>query len=79
VRPNVLFEAGLALGLHREKTILVEIGRVRGLSDLAGKHMLRLTNDQATRNALANRLEMAGCKVDRHGTHWLTTGDFRAL
>lgn len=77
-RPNVLFEAGLALGLHREKTILVEIGRVRGLSDLAGKHMLRLTNDQAKRTDFANRLELAGCRVDRRGTHWHTTGDFRA-
>ncbi len=76
-RPNVLFEAGLALGRHPEKTLLVEIGSLRKFSDIAGKHMVRLNGEYAARNDLANRLENLGCKVDRQGTHWTKTGDFR--
>lgn len=77
-RPNVLFEAGLALGRHPEKTILVEVGRLRKFSDIVGRHVVKLTNDYSKRNDLANRLEALGCKVDRQGTDWTTSGDFRA-
>jgi predicted nucleotide-binding protein len=75
-RPNVLFEAGLALGRHPEKTVLVEVGRLRKFSDIAGKHLVRLTNDYNPRNDLANRLESLGCKVDKQGTDWMKTGNF---
>lgn len=75
-RPNVLFEAGLALGRHPNKTILVEIGKLRKFSDIAGRHVVRLTNDYSKRNDLANRLENLGCKVDKQGTDWTHAGDF---
>jgi predicted nucleotide-binding protein len=75
-RPNVLFEAGLALGRHPDKTILVEVGKLRKFSDIAGRHVVRLSNEYSKRNDLANRLENLGCKVDRHGTDWTTAGDF---
>ena len=42
-RPNVMFEAGLALGAHSDKTILVQVGTVRDISDIAGKHMVHLS------------------------------------
>lgn len=77
-RPNVIFEAGLALGRHSEKTLLVQVGTVRGFTDIAGKHLVRLTNDYAKRNDLANRLKKIGCKVDRDGTDWTRAGDFTA-
>jgi predicted nucleotide-binding protein len=77
-RANVLFEAGLALGRHPDKTILVEVGELKKFSDIAGKHVVRLTNDHVTRNDLANRLEKLGCRVDRRGTDWTSAGDFRA-
>jgi predicted nucleotide-binding protein len=77
-RPNVIFEAGLALGRHPEKALLVEVGKVRGFTDIAGKHLVRLTNDYSKRNDLANRLRKIGCKVDRDGTDWTTAGDFTA-
>jgi len=76
-RANVLFEAGLALGRHPNKTVLVEIGKLRKFSDIAGKHIVRLANDYATRNDFANRLEGLGCKVDRRGTDWTTAGDLQ--
>jgi predicted nucleotide-binding protein len=77
-RPNVLFEAGLALGRHPDKTILVEVGRLRKFSDIAGRHVVRLSNDYSKRNDLANRLQNLGCKIDRQGTDWTNAGDFTA-
>jgi predicted nucleotide-binding protein len=77
-RPNVLFEAGLALGRHPKKTLLVQVGKVKPFSDFAGKHMLRLTNENTKRNELANRLQKIGCKVDRVGADWMNEGDFTA-
>jgi predicted nucleotide-binding protein len=75
-RANVIFEAGIALGRHPEKTLLVEVGRLRKFSDIAGRHVVRLTNDFGKRNDLANRLEKIGCKVDRKGTDWTSAGEF---
>lgn len=75
-RPNVLFEAGMALGRDARRTVLVEVGTVRPFSDVAGRHAVRLTNDVASRQALANRLQTAGCEVALGGTDWHTTGDF---
>ncbi|WP_326832806.1 nucleotide-binding protein [Arthrobacter cryoconiti] len=77
-RPNVLFEAGMALGRDAKRTVLVEIGEVRPFSDVAGRHAIRLSNAPASRQALANRLRTAGCSVDLNGTDWHTTGDFTA-
>ncbi len=77
-RPNVLFEAGMALGRDPRRTVLVEVGDVRPFSDIAGRHAVRLTNDVARRQELALRLQTAGCDVDLNGTDWHTTGDFTA-
>jgi hypothetical protein len=77
-RPNVLFEAGLALGRAPDNTVFVELGHVKPFSDNAGRHVVRLTNDARTRRDLANRLRLAGCEVDDSGTDWLTEGDFSA-
>ncbi len=75
-RPNVIFEAGLALGRHPDKTLLVQIGSVRGFSDIAGKHLVRLTNDVTKRKDVGNRLHKIGCRVDLGGDDWMTAGDF---
>jgi predicted nucleotide-binding protein len=77
-RPNVLFEAGLALGKHPEKTVLVEVGKLRKFSDVAGRHVVRLTNDYAKRNDLAERLAKIGCAIDKVGDDWTKTGHFVA-
>lgn len=74
-RPNVLFEAGMALGRNPDRTILVEVGRVRPFSDIAGRHILRLDNSPARRKELADRLATAGCAVDLTGNHWLSAGN----
>jgi predicted nucleotide-binding protein len=77
-RPNVLFEAGMALARHPDKTLILQVGTVRGFSDIAGRHVIRLTNAKEKRNDVINRLEKIGCQVDRRGTDWMTTGDFTA-
>ncbi len=77
-RPNVLFEAGMALGRDPRRTILVEVGEVRPFSDVAGRHAIRLSNDVDRRQDLAQRLQTAGCEVSLTGTDWHTTGDFTA-
>jgi predicted nucleotide-binding protein len=76
-RPNVIFEAGLALGAHSDKTILVQVGDIRDISDIAGKHMAHLTNKPASRKALAMRLrDKLKFKINIDGDHWLEVGDF---
>ena len=78
-RPNVLYEAGLAMGRHPRRTILVEHGELRGLSDLLGRHTIRLGGNDADRlNDLAQRLMTAGCAVDLSGSQWLDTQRFRS-
>lgn len=76
-RPNVILEAGLALGAHSDKTILVEVGNVREISDIAGKHLVHLSNSFAARKRLADRLESKlKFKIDLTGTTWQDIGDF---
>jgi hypothetical protein len=75
-RPNVIFEAGLALGRFPKRTIIVEVGELRPFSDIAGRHTIRLDNSVKTRQELAQRLSDAGCSVDLGGTDWHQTGDF---
>ena len=75
-RPNVLFEAGMALGRDAERTVMVEVGELRPFSDVAGRHVVRLDNTTESRQALAQRLQTAGCEVDLTGTDWHTAGDF---
>jgi predicted nucleotide-binding protein len=78
-RQNVILEAGLAMGLNPDRTILVEIGPIRRASDFEGLNAIRLTNDAPRRGALRTRLRTAGCKVADGGTDWLspeTGGDF---
>jgi hypothetical protein len=74
-RPNVFYEAGIADALGRERTIIVEVGRVKSFSDVAGRHVLRLDGSSSRRNALAERLKIAGLDPDTSGADWLSAGD----
>ena len=77
-RPNVLFEAGMAMGRNEDRTILVELGTLKPFSDVAGRHVIRFDNTTQRRQELARRLQTAGCPVNLDGTDWHTTGDFEA-
>jgi hypothetical protein len=76
-RPNVVFEAGLAFGRNPDRTILVEVGSPKAFSDVAGRHIVRLSNEEARRRDLMDRLKTAGCGVQPINDDWLKTGDFQ--
>lgn len=75
-RPNVLFEAGMAMGRDPRRTVLVELGQLRPFSDVAGRHSLRMADTPQKRAELIQRLQTAGCAVNTTGQDWLTAGDF---
>jgi predicted nucleotide-binding protein len=76
-RPNVFFEAGMALARHPEKTIFVIFGRVKSFSDIAGMHTVRLNNTAGKRTDLVEKLRLAGADPQTEGKRdWLNEGDF---
>lgn len=74
-RPNVLFEAGMAMAHDAKRTIIVEFGKVKVFSDIHGRHVIRLDASTEKRQELANRLRNAGCAVNLRGTEWQSAGD----
>lgn len=63
-RPNVLFETGLAFGKDRKKTIIVEVGKIRRITDLDGFNTIRLDGSLRKRKELIKRLQTLNCKID---------------
>lgn len=74
-RPNVTFEAGMAMGRHEEKTIMVQVGDIKSFSDIAGRHIVHLDDTYDSRRDFATRLGQL-CKVDTDGTRWTKIGKF---
>jgi predicted nucleotide-binding protein len=74
-RQNVLFEAGMAWQKDHKRTVLVQIGKVRPMSDIHGIHVLRISDDKSKKK-LADRLRDAGCDIKLHGTGWMDAGTF---
>ena len=78
-RPNVLFEAGMALGKYPDRTLLVSLGSYRQFSDIDGRHLVHLSNSVANRQAVIDRLKTAGCAVEtQNKSDWHHAGDFDA-
>jgi hypothetical protein len=79
-RPNVLLETGMALATHPAQTVIVELGQVREITNLSGRNTIRIgTDPTAALNALASRLQNAGCAVSRTGGDWLNVPRFTNL
>jgi hypothetical protein len=78
-RPNVIFEAGLALALAPDRTVLVSLGTdVELFSDIRGRHVVKLGNSLASRSNLRDKLVKIGCEIDG-GQDWTDPsrgGDF---
>ena len=77
-RLNVVFEAGMALALAPRRTVLVQVGAVREMTDVAGVDVVRMDDTVERRRDLAARLRAAGLAVDMRGDEWRTAGSFRA-
>lgn len=77
-RPNVIYEAGFADALGRDRTVIVEVGNVKPFSDAVGRHTIRYDGSAAKRNVLADRLAIAGLEVNKTGEEWLRVGDAAA-
>lgn len=75
-RANVIFECGMAFVTHPDRTVMVQLGRVRPFSDTAGRHIVHMSDDFPKRQELATKLKNAGCDVDTSGTDWVKAGDF---
>ena len=75
-RPNVLFEAGMAMAWDEDRTVLVELGNCRPFSDIGGHYLLRMNNSTGRRQELAERLQAAGAAASMSGTDWHRAGDF---
>jgi predicted nucleotide-binding protein len=77
-RQNVLLEAGMALGMKESRTIIIEFGKLRKISDLEGRHVIRFHEDNPQfRNDIIDHLQTAEVKFSTDGkSDWLTVGDF---
>lgn len=75
-RPNVLFEAGMAIGKNEFRTLFVQVSDVKPFSDIVGRHVIKLDNSTSRRQEIFNRLKTAGCLPDITGHDWHTIGDF---
>ncbi|GAB1817737.1 CATRA conflict system CASPASE/TPR repeat-associated protein [Herbidospora sp. RD11066] len=78
-RPNVLLEMGIAFGVNPERTVILQVGDHRPVTDLGGVNYIRVSGSPEFRQKLVNRLKTARCDVSLTGTDWLTAGDFGSL
>ncbi|WP_409047882.1 TIR domain-containing protein [Microbacterium sp. HA-8] len=75
-RQNVVFEAGWAMALNQNGTVLVRVGDVRPLSDIDGLNYVWLTNDIDSRRQLITRLRNCDLEVRDNDDRWRTAGEF---
>ena len=66
----------MAFGRNPNRTLLIEVGRVKAFSDIAGRHVIRLTDSPENRQDVAERLQTAGCSVSTSGRDWMKQGNF---
>jgi hypothetical protein len=69
----------MALGYQPTRTIFVELGHLRPISDLAGRNVIRLDGTVESLHALAGRLQAAGCLLNRTGPGYLDASRFSGL
>lgn len=65
-RQNVILEAGMALGIAPERTILVRLGHTRSISDIEGVNWINLGDTWDHRNRLRVALSHANVTIEPH-------------
>ncbi|MER6681029.1 nucleotide-binding protein [Streptomyces olivaceoviridis] len=78
-RPNVLIELGMVLMAYPERTLMVEVGELRPIADIAGRNVIRFDGTETALRKIAERLKLAGCAVDDTRSDWLQTWPYRHL
>jgi predicted nucleotide-binding protein len=78
-RPNVLIELGMVLAVYPNRTVIVEIGDHRPISDLRGRDVIRFDGSLEAIIRLAVRLKAAGLATADDGMDWRRTDRFRGL
>lgn len=78
-RPNVLIELGMVLMAYPERTLMVEVGALRTISDLGGMNVIRFDGSATSLGKIVERLKLAGCKVNDTGSDWRQTWPYRHL
>jgi predicted nucleotide-binding protein len=78
-RQNVLIELGMVLMAYPERTVIVEVGRLRHVADIAGINVIRFDGTEASLAKIASRLRQAGCELDDTRPEWRETWHFRNL
>ena len=74
-RPNAVLEAGVAFAYDPDRTIIVEMGRIRDIGDLAGFYFVKWWQDgDETRKRLRRKLKLAKCPVHDTGDHRVRAG-----
>lgn len=63
-RQNVILEAGMALGVAPERTILVRLGQTRSISDIEGINWIDLGDSWENRNRLRMALSNANVTIE---------------
>lgn len=77
-RQNVMFEAGMAIGIDQKRTVLVHHGRVRWNSDLQSVNYVSIDDSHQSRLRLGQRLRTAGLTVHLENSNFNNAGDFSA-
>jgi len=78
-RQNVLIELGMVLMAYPERTVIVEVGRLRHIADTAGRNVIRFDGSATAVGKIVERLKSAGCQVNDTGSDWRQTQPFRDL
>ena len=78
-RQNVLIELGMVLMAYPERTIIVELGRLRRATDTEGLNVIRFDGSESALAKIVARLKLAGCRLDDTRSGWRETGYFRDL
>jgi predicted nucleotide-binding protein len=74
-RPNVWIEAGMALGVNPDRTILLRFGDHDQPSDIHGLDYIPFDGSEEARERLKLRLTTVGCSVVVRTPDWLRAGD----
>ncbi|MFF9047264.1 TIR domain-containing protein [Streptomyces parvulus] len=78
-RPNVLIELGMVLMAYPERTLIVEVGGLRPIADIAGRNVIRFDGSGTALGKIVERLKLAGCTVNDTGSDWRHTYPFQHL